>query len=319
MQLFCAKCGAKLDERTGKCPRCSTVHNMPTANKPQGVPEYNHVAINSNTENKQSFFVEVKPNRKKNTKFQLSYVLAVSVFVILIGILCVLVFKNFFNPHKNKPDRDGMDTEYPIATDTDEITIEQDTLLPAVDVDDELSHNGSDIPDTDETEKSEYKDGDDDTAEPDDDPDLEHIHSSIVAVGASSTLSTEKEAYDHFKARGFSKIDIFYEYSIYGEYVGENKISRKSNEIHPVYKADYITPDGEIWLIREINGRFFAVPVMYNAEHVHNPAIIVSESDRVIEYNNITNSFYTIAPDTTWNSVITVEKIDAETLDDLDL
>ena len=96
-----------------------------------------------------------------------------------------------------------------------------------------------------------------------------------------------------------------------GTYLGANEISRYSSSKHPMYQAYYAATSGDIWMISEINGSFFATPVTYNFSNEQNVPVILSETD------SSTNKFYVNIPKESQTVIKTVSKIDAETIEKL--
>lgn len=82
------------------------------------------------------------------------------------------------------------------------------------------------------------------------------------------------------------------EYTMDGTYLGENEISRSSSSKHPMYQTYYVATSGDIWLIFEVNGSFFATPITYNFSNEQKVPVIVSETDTITSYDSSTNKFY---------------------------
>ena len=140
---------------------------------------------------------------------------------------------------------------------------------------------------------------------------------STFDVTSSQYIPTESEAYDHFVERGFDGSQVMYEYTMDGTYLGANEISRYSSSKHPMYQAYYAATSGDIWMISEINGSFFATPVTYNFSNEQNVPVILSETDTITSYDSSTNKFYVNIPKESQTVIKTVSKIDAETIEKL--
>ena len=140
---------------------------------------------------------------------------------------------------------------------------------------------------------------------------------STFDVASSRSIHTESEAYDSFVERGFDGSQVMYEYTMDGTYLGENEISRSSSSKHPMYQTYYATTSGDIWMILEINGSFFATPITYNFSNTQNVPVIVSETDTITSYDSSTNKFYVNIPNASQTVIKTVSKIDAETIEKL--
>ena len=140
---------------------------------------------------------------------------------------------------------------------------------------------------------------------------------STFDVASSQSIHTESEAYDSFVERGFDGSQVMYEYTMDGTYLGENEISRSSSSKHPMYQTYYATTSGDIWMILEINGSFFATPITYNFSNTQNIPVILSETDTITSYDSSTNKFYVNIPNASQTVIKTVSKIDAETIEKL--
>ena len=140
---------------------------------------------------------------------------------------------------------------------------------------------------------------------------------STFDVSSSQLIRTESEAYDSFVERGFDGSQVMYEYTMDGTYLGENEISRSSSSKHPMYQTYYVATSGDIWLIFEVNGSFFATPITYNFSNEQKVPVIVSETDTITSYDSSTNKFYVNIPKESQTVIKTVSKIDAETIEKL--
>ena len=136
-------------------------------------------------------------------------------------------------------------------------------------------------------------------------------------VKDSEQIYSEAEAFELLTDRGFADYEITTEYSMEGEYYESVNVSKDSKEKHPIYGVYYFSESGMIWSIAVINDSITASPVTYNVESENSVPVIVSESDYVTGYDSVTNMFYEVEPKETFVKVITVEKIDSETLEKL--
>lgn len=66
-----------------------------------------------------------------------------------------------------------------------------------------------------------------------------------------------------------------------------------------------------------INGSVVANPVSFNIQSELSVQVIISEKDTVTSYDSTTNKFFETIPDESVLLVITVDRIDAETLNSL--
>lgn len=138
---------------------------------------------------------------------------------------------------------------------------------------------------------------------------------AVVPVKDSTDIHMEDDALNNLTERGFNQTDVTADYSIKGEYIKSTKIAGGSKTKHPEYETYYITSNGSVYTIKEINGKVFAIPFSDNAESRGN-MIILSESDSITSYDSTSNSFYEIIPYESYGiTVVTVERIDAQALE----
>lgn len=62
-------------------------------------------------------------------------------------------------------------------------------------------------------------------------------------------MLSEKEVIELLEDKGFSDCKVYSHYTQNGEYYDAEEISADSQEKHPNYDLQYITPDEEIWNI----------------------------------------------------------------------
>ena len=144
-------------------------------------------------------------------------------------------------------------------------------------------------------------------------------NATIIAeldINDSNEVRTEAEAYNNFADRGFTENPITTEYAMDGKYYRAAEISRSSSK-HPIYQTHYISANGDIWMIFEINGVLMANPLSYNDQSESEVLVVISESATVTSYDSTTNKFYETIPNESELIVKTVSGIDAETLDNL--
>ena len=288
MAKFCSKCGMKLNEQTGKCPNCDEKTKMDTASSDS------NISINGNPKEDQNIKKtngeqEVKKENKKKTKKIV--VITIIIVVLLIGIgvgIGVLMVHNEKNA--NVPNN-GEIQETQSATSTETTTTDEEVDLGS----------NYEVPEFDAEayfrENTTLK--------------------STFDVASSQYIHTESEAYDSFVERGFDGSQVMYEYTMDGTYLGKNEISRSSSSKHPMYQVYYATTSGDIWMILEINGSFFATPITYNFSNEQKVPVIVSETDTITSYDSSTNKFYVNIPKESQTVIKTVSKIDAETIEKL--
>ena len=129
---------------------------------------------------------------------------------------------------------------------------------------------------------------------------------------------TEEEVFTNLSERGFGDLPITTDYLMTGELVDETiEIEGDSSEKHPSYMGQYINTSGEYWSILVYNGTVMAYPVSYNLQEGITVAVAVAESDTIMSYDCVTNTFFETVPNDTVLKVIHVERIDASELDKL--
>ena len=288
MAKFCSKCGMKLNEQTGKCPNCDEKTKMDTTSSDSNI-SINETPKEDQNIKKTNGEQEVKKENKKKTKKIV--VITIIIVVLLIGIgvgIGVLMVHNEKNA--NVPNN-GEIQETQSATSTETTTTDEEVDLGS----------NYEVPEFDAEayfrENTTLK--------------------STFDVASSQYIHTESEAYDSFVERGFDGSQVMYEYTMDGTYLGENEISRSSSSKHPMYQVYYATTSGDIWMILEINGSFFATPITYNFSNAQNVPVILSETDTITSYDSSTNKFYVNIPNASQTVIKTVSKIDAETIEKL--
>ena len=126
---------------------------------------------------------------------------------------------------------------------------------------------------------------------------------------------TEEDAAKLLRERGFTD-EITAPYAMGGKLRTDAKTSGGEKE-HPYYVTYYRT-DEVLWCITVYNGEVFAEPLTYLNEHPEKP-IVLSERETLTAYNSAEDAYYVIQPDAERCELKTVDRIDAETLDELTL
>lgn len=139
---------------------------------------------------------------------------------------------------------------------------------------------------------------------------------SEIDVNESKNVPTEEEVIVALEERGFVDCTVTTEYSMDGTYSEASEISNSSSVKHPIYQTYYISKNKEVWVVAVIDGVIMANPVSYNMQSSESQ-ITVSESETVTSYDRATNKFYKTVPNSDVMIVKVVEKIDADTLDEL--
>ncbi len=138
---------------------------------------------------------------------------------------------------------------------------------------------------------------------------------NIIPVQESKEVHTEAESAVNIEGRGFSKDATVSYYSMEGTYSEAVGIDPGSAIRHPLYETYYTSASGEFWTIDEVNGKYFASPVMFNLNSETDTMVIVSETETIMSYDSRSNSFYETIPDLSVLLIKKVERVDAETLD----
>ena len=136
----------------------------------------------------------------------------------------------------------------------------------------------------------------------------------VTPTESSAACESEAQAISTLRERGFTEYPITTRYAMDGTNEDYHEVSENSTARHPIYETYFISEDGAVWTISEINGRVIAFPATYNEEGLWSVRHIVAESDTYLYYDSIDNKFYEIAPDPSKTVIIRVDRIDADTL-----
>lgn len=137
-----------------------------------------------------------------------------------------------------------------------------------------------------------------------------------IPAEQSEEVLTESQAIQLFQDRGFVQEPIQTEYSMDGEYQEATDVSEGDTK-HPKYFCHYITENGEYWTIVMLDGQIMATPVSYNLQSQRKATVVIAEDTVVTAYDSTTNTFFKIIPKETMMLVIKVDRVDAETLEQL--
>lgn len=141
---------------------------------------------------------------------------------------------------------------------------------------------------------------------------------STIDANDSKVVMTEKEAFNSITDRGLGELTITTDYLMNGNHLDDPlEIDGNSSEKHPAYMGQYISTSGEYWSILIYNGTIMAYPLSYNLQEDIEVAAVISESDTIMSYDNMSNTFYETIPNNATLKVIKVDKIDAQTLNKL--
>lgn len=302
MQKFCTKCGSKLDEVTGKCPVCDKE------------PTKKEIRKQKKEEKKEAKRVAKKEKWKKLSfkqkvkKISLRFVLILLVLLLLFGsgtatlvyfdIIDIPVISRIFDlMGVSKEETEDVDTQNELAYSGDDKQKELEAL------DKEIEKAIADLDNKPIDADSYFQNNSDIISE--------------IEVNKSNNVHTEMEAYNNFVSRGFGEKTIVTEYSMNGEYSEEKAISNTSSTKHPIYQTTYVTANGDVWTILEINGVVMANPVSYNMQSDLGTQLIITETETVVSYDSRSNKFYETIPKTSELVVKKINRIDAETIENL--
>ena len=151
----------------------------------------------------------------------------------------------------------------------------------------------------------------------------------MISLEDSTTMLTEMQAMFNLAVRGFapqfdddgSRIGypVSYHYAPDGGYVEETEVSIISTDKHPMYQTFYVSEDTEGnrigWVIDIINGEVFARPVSFVFETTCDKEILLTEDKEGKFTSYCDGTFYITIPHKTAVTAVSVDKIDAETLD----
>lgn len=288
MPKFCGKCGSQIDEGTGKCPKCdSNIEKKAIDNNTNS--DFNRTKKRSLSENdkkdidnkiKQRANTEGSPKKSKSKvkSFFIKLISLLLVLSILAGsITCFLAYFDVI-------DVPVVDSFFSlIGVKKDEKNKEQESYEAEYIDAEEYFENNSEV-------------------------------MSEINAKDSKDVKTEKETVEELATRGFKDLAITTEYDMEGEYITEKDISDSSTDKHPIYIMMYATDIGDIWSIVVINGCVVANPISYNMQSTREALLIISETDTVMSYDNVTNKFFETKPSESELIVKKVNKIDVKTL-----
>lgn len=309
MKKFCGKCGTRLDEKTGLCPNCDADKlNQDTASDKFIHGETKNLKAKRNKGRRKS---DKKSEKRDKKKISLFIKIIVIILILAILVTAAIFALNaygviYFSPTDISSESDNSDTQGYNATEENNGSEANDDIndIDSEDVDEDLSTVG---------------DLDDYIIEGEDAEEFYSENSQIqdiVNAEDSENTYTESEVIQMLSELGLSSYPIFTEYTIDGEYINMEYASDTSTTKHPMYQTYYVNENNEIWTIYVIDNDVLALPVSYNMQS-GDTQLLFSESDVVASYDSTTNQFFYTIPDETTVTVMTVERIDAETLESL--
>ena len=140
---------------------------------------------------------------------------------------------------------------------------------------------------------------------------------SKVSVNESANVMTGAEVTGFLGDRGFGNLSVTSDFSMDGEYVDEVEVTSDTAEKYPEYTSFFESESGITWMLDVSNGCITAVPLTYLIGNEVELRIILAESDKIMSYDPESNQFYEVIPDKWEYFVVTVPKIDAETLNNM--
>lgn len=139
----------------------------------------------------------------------------------------------------------------------------------------------------------------------------------VIIAEESEVVPCEAEVVNLLGSRGFTESEIIYDFTIDGTYIGSTNVQHASQTKRPAYFTYYRTENGDIWIVYVINDAVTAYPLSYNAECDLPVDLMISESETITSYVDETNQYYVTIPYESAMIVRIVERIDAETLEQL--
>ena len=297
MAKFCGKCGTKLDEATGLCPNCdaekikrkdetsagSAQKSEEKVAQQKKEPANKKEARKQRKENKRIDKKEKK--EEKRAKLTMKKKIRRFFFIILallIVIGCTAGVLVYFEIADIPVVNDVVDW---VVKQKDGRDVSEESRIEPIDAESYFAENSSII--------------------------------SSVEVNSSNKAKTEADANDLLTSLGFSEYEITTEYSMDGTYYSAVVIDEASDEKHPMYQTYYISTKGEVWTVTLIGDVIMAYPVSYNAQAENGVAVMFSETESIMSYDNVTNKFFETIPNESALIVKVVETINSETLDNL--
>lgn len=147
---------------------------------------------------------------------------------------------------------------------------------------------------------------------------------SVTNVKDSDKVLIEAEVYKLLESRGLTTYPVEYYYDIDGNYLVEPvKVDPTSDVKHPMYSTTYINSSDEIWYIEVINGEIYATPISFhfrvNQDNLNLKAEVCVYETVLFGYASTTNKYYQVIPNDDVLTLYKITRIDADTLDKLDV
>ena len=141
------------------------------------------------------------------------------------------------------------------------------------------------------------------------------VYSVRDASGSEGAL-IESAVVAELSERGFEGLLVTTHYGPDGEMCDETEVSPDGEAVHPSYTALYESESGDLWTIYVNDGDFMAYPVSYNTR-AGGTEVMVCEHEYITSYDGETGRFFRVRPTDGSCDIVTVDRIDAETLDSL--
>ncbi len=304
-----------MDEATGLCPNCTkpvvpTQPTAPVASSKPVAPVNSVVPVNPVAPTK----AQTTKQKKKSSKGLIIKIVAILLALLILvsaGIGTLVYFDVVDIPFissaldlfgiKSKDDKKS-DTQSPVDSETD---TNEDSNTNNDNYDfkfDEGDYDKNKMPEIDADEYFEEN--------------SEKVISKSYFEDYKSVL-TENEVCKLFEKRGFTDIIITSNCTSDGEYYENEEISASSSEKHPIYVAYYVSSDDELWVINIVGDRLTANPFYYNMDSNEETQTLISETESILSYDNITNRYFETIPRDDALIVKVVDIIDCETLENL--
>ena len=293
--MICRKCGTKFDAKYGVCPKCGTIYENIDDSREKN-------KTTDNNSNKVKLYTGMKKTSSSKKDGGITgYTFGVAFAGLLIlGIIVALVIKAVSGGNGTDDEGGGAT----VLEKTEEV----------VNLTGDSQGAGFDDPDTNSEnnpEGSTNKNADAYYAEK-----AEVL--SVSSVEESDVVFSESETARIMKERGFTSEEITTDYSISGEYLGENvKISEDADIKHPIYQLEYMNSAGEFWMVLLTGNAIIANPLSYNLSSDLGVMVAVSEKESVISYDCTGNRFFETIPKKSEVIVLQKNRIDATLLDEL--
>lgn len=326
--MNCKKCGIYIENPSIPCPNCGEI-NIPENNNENLEQEYNSIPTQDEYVNQ-----NLPQNRGPLGKQQKLAILIIILFMIALIILFFVVFKpTIIKLGDNNSNTNG--SSETVITDNDEEDEEEDEEDEEDLEDEDLEFDEDEEITTDE--EPEYDSEYDIEDLKQDDPDAYELNNmdeesikeyydenaekiiSVTPVSAVKNVLSEKEVIKFLKDRGFTNVEVQYNYNMDGKYLEDITITNPTNTKHPEYHAFYASDTTGLWTITVMQDRISAYAVQKTLELADegklDAPIHLAESKEILSYDSFGNKYYLTIPKKTEMDIRVVKKINKKTLD----